>query len=328
MNVFYFASDAFVNVAATSIFSLLKNNIKAEAIHIYLVDDGISDEKKHMLTQMIHEFRRDITYIPAPDPVEMFEFPFKTRYQIGHSYPRMCIGRLLPPDVDKVLCLDSDTLVLGDLTELWELDLGDNVMAGVPEPLNYCAYRHQFHLNDDDIYCNAGMFLIDLKKWREQHMEQEIVRIIQEQNGNVFFFEQTLMNYVCKGKIYQLDLRYNSFTLLYAFSYDNLMRWRRPSHPYRPEDVTDAKEHPVIIHFTRCFYMLSRPWVDGCNHPYTEIYRRYKALTPWPESETDTRSFKQKFVYSLWHLLPERAAATLAGILYNNIRPLMRWKNE
>lgn len=328
MNIFYFSSDAFVSVVATSIISLLQNNKNAEYIHFYLVDDGIHTKNKQMLTDLINQYGRKITYIPAPDPSELFQFPFQSRYQIGHSYTRMCVGRLLPPEVDRVLCLDSDTLILDDLKELWEQDLGNNVIAGVPEPLNNRAYRHQFRLSDNDVYCNAGMFLIDLKKWRELNMEDKITRIIHKQNGNVFFFEQTLMNYVCKGKIHQLDLRYNSFTLLYAFSYDNLIRWRQPSHPYGRDEVTAAKAHPVILHFTRCFYMLSRPWVKECNHPYTEIYRQYKSMTPWPELEEDKRSVRQRLVYSIWHLMPEKIAAAMAGILYNNIRPLMRWKNE
>lgn len=328
MNVFYFSSDAFVSVAATSILSLLQNNQKAASIHFYLVDDGIQDKNKQLLTDMIHRYGREITYIPAPDPSEMFQFPFRSRYQIGHSYPKMCIGRLLPPEVDRVLCLDSDTLILDDLTELWELDLGDNVMAGIPEPLNQRAYRYQCHLQDTEIYCNVGVFLVDLNKWREQKMEKEISRIIQKQSGNIFFFEQTLMSYVCRGKIYKLDPCYNSFTALYAFSYDSLLRWRQPSHPFSREEVTEAIEHPAIIHFTRCFYMLSRPWVKGSNHPYTSLYQQYKRFTPWPELEEDARSAKQRIVYRLWHLLPEKVAARIASILYNDIRPLMRWKNE
>ncbi len=47
MNVFYFSSDLFASVVAVSMVSLLENNKEQEKITFYIVDDGISDEKKY-----------------------------------------------------------------------------------------------------------------------------------------------------------------------------------------------------------------------------------------------------------------------------------------
>ena len=49
MNVFYFSSDLFASVVAVSMVSLLENNKEQEKITFYIVDDGISDEKKILL---------------------------------------------------------------------------------------------------------------------------------------------------------------------------------------------------------------------------------------------------------------------------------------
>lgn len=49
MNVFYFSSDLFANVAATSMVSLMENNKSCDLIHFYLVDDGIKNETKNSL---------------------------------------------------------------------------------------------------------------------------------------------------------------------------------------------------------------------------------------------------------------------------------------
>lgn len=328
MNVFYFTSDLFVSVAAVSIVSLMENNRDFVKIHFYIVDDGISDEKKEKLTGLIRDYGREVSFIEAPDPSEALRFPFKSRYQMGHSYVRMCIGSLLPESVERVLCLDSDTLVMGSLRGLWDLDIGNNILAGVTDCMNLSAYNRQFGLTGDEFYCNAGMFLVDLKKWRENHIEDEICEVIQSHNGNVFFFEQTLMNYACRGRIYQLHPRYNSYTLLYAFTYENLLRWRNPTVFYTKAETDEAKNSPVIIHFTRNFYMLSRPWVKGCDHPMTVEYLKYKAMTPWQELEEDNRSVKKKGIYTMVHTLPQGLLARVAGVIYNSIRPKMWWKNE
>lgn len=328
MNVFYFSSALYASVAAVSIISLLENNKSMETIHFYIADDGIKEETKEKLADMISKYNADISYIPLPDPSELLDFPFKDRYQIGHSYPRMCIARLLPKDMDRVLILDSDTIVLDDLSELWNIDMGDNILAGVVDCMNLKAYSRQFALKEGMIYCNAGMFLVDLKKWREQKIEEEIIKTIKEHNGNVFFFEQTLMNYSCRDRILKLPAKYNSYTLFYAFEYDNLLRWRKPTVFYSQESVKEAVDHPVIVHFTRNFYMKSHPWKEGSEHPLNEVYRKYMMMTPWNTLWKDNRTPKQERRYRLWHRIPQKALCTGADVLYNHIRPLMWWRNE
>lgn len=328
MNVFYFASDLFASVAATSIVSLLENNKVANEINFYIIDDGITRENKEKLTAMIVSYGRSVHYITAPGPSELFDFPFKSRYQMGHSYVRMAIDTLLPETVDRVIALDSDTLIVGDISELWNLDMGENILAGVADCMNLSAYRHQFGLLGEEFYCNAGVFLIDLKKWREQKIKERIKDVIKKKNGNVFFFEQTLMNYSCKGKIYKLHPKFNCYTLFFAFDYKNLIRWRKPSIFYTEKEVTEAKEKPAIIHFTRNFYMLSRPWIKGCDHPISTQYQKYKGLTVWPDLDEDDRTWKQLIKYKLWHVFPQGVIATGASVLYNSIRPRIWWKNE
>ncbi len=328
MNVFYFSSDTYLRLAAVSMISLLHNNKTIEFVHFYIADDGIKEETKALLAKMLSKYKADITYIPLPDPSELLDFPFKDRYQIGHSYPRMCIARLLPESIERVIILDSDTLVLGDLGKLWNCEMGDNILAGVVDCLNLKAFNKQFALADGQFYCNAGMFLVDLKKWREQRIEDVIITTIKENNGNIFFFEQTLMNFSCRGKIHKLHPRYNSYTLFYAFEYDNLITWRQPTVFYDKTEVQEAIEDPYIIHFTRNFYMKSHPWKEGSEHPLTEVYRRYMMMTPWKELWKDNRTAKQERQYKLWHKIPQRMLCWGANILYNKIRPLMTWRNE
>lgn len=328
MNVFYFSSDLFASVAATSMVSLMENNRSFDDIHFYIVDDGIKDKTRTELVNLIHSYGRQIDFIPAPDPCELFQYQFKDRYQLGHSYVRMCIGRLLPETVDRILCLDSDTLILNDLTELWNMDMGDNILAGVADCMNLKAYSKQFGLTGEEFYCNAGVFLVNLKKWREENIEKEIIDIIHKRKGNVFFFEQTLMNYCCRGKIVKLHPKYNAYTLFYAFTYENLIRWRNPTIFYTQEEIIEAKKQPSIVHLTRNFYMMSRPWVEGCDHPLTKDYLRYKNMTPWRKLSADTRSNRQKRQYKLWHKIPQDVLCYGANIVYNDIRPQMWWKNE
>lgn len=328
MNVFYFSSDMYISIAAVSIISLLENNKSIEKIHFFIADDGISEKNKTSLVNLIRRYNADLTYIDLPDVSKLLDFPFKDRYQIGHSYPRMCIAQLLPESIERVLILDSDTLVLDDLGKLWNIEMGKTIMAGVVDCMNLKAYHKQFALEAEQFYCNAGMLLVDVKKWREQRIEEKISGAIKEHNGNVFFFEQTLMNYCCRGQILKLPAAYNMYTLFYAFEYDNLIMWRHPTVFYSKPEVKEAIEHPKIIHFTRNFYMKSHPWKEDSEHPLTELYRKYMGMTPWKDLWKDCSSPNQERIYKLCHMIPQKMLCQGANILYNHIRPLMTWRNE
>lgn len=136
------------------------------------------------------------------------------------------------------------------------------------------------------------------------------------------------MNYVCRDKIIKLHPKYNSYTLFYAFKYANLLRWRKPTCFYDEMEVKEAVSNPQIIHFTRNFYMMSRPWVKGCDHPMTSTYLKYKQLTPWKKLGDDNRSLCKKIRYKVIHYIPQALLAIIVNIMYNTIRPLLIWKNE
>lgn len=328
MDIFYFSSDSFVDAAAVSIISLLKNNRSADSIRFYMIDDGIREENKRRLTEMVESYGRKIEYISAPEPSELFDYPFTDRYQMGHSYVRMAIGTLLPDDVERVIALDSDTLITGSLEKLWDYDLEGNILAGVLECIDVKPYKERVFLSDSDYYCNAGVYLIDLKRWREERIEDRIKNKIAEQNGNVFFFEQTLMNYSCAGKIKILPPEYNAYSQFFAFRYKNILRWRKPSCFYSEEQVEKAKRTPAILHFTRNFYMRSRPWLNVCEHPFTQVYRKYKALTPWLDLKKYSEKPLRRCAYRLSHLIPQDALVAIISCLQNTIRPKLTGKNE
>ena len=56
MNIFYFSSDLFIEVLAVSLVSLLENNKNCKEINVYIVDDGITKEKKNKLQGMVDKY--------------------------------------------------------------------------------------------------------------------------------------------------------------------------------------------------------------------------------------------------------------------------------
>lgn len=112
---------------------------------------------------------------------------------------RAALTEVLPQDIDKVLSLDCDTLIVGDITELWERDLDGYYFSASIEP-----HRTMW----DTLYTNTGVALYNLKMLRETGKALEVIK---ELNTNVYpWVEQDVFNYLCQGKILPMPSEYNA----------------------------------------------------------------------------------------------------------------------
>ena len=105
---------------------------------------------------------------------------------------------------DRILSIDCDTVVTGDISELWDIDLEDYYVAGVKEPI--LSERRGY------LYINAGVTMWNLKKLREDGMDDQMIYRL---NTNKYtFVSQDVLNEECKGHILELSPEYNvsSFT--------------------------------------------------------------------------------------------------------------------
>ena len=112
---------------------------------------------------------------------------------------RAALTEVLPQDIDKVLSLDCDTLIVGDITELWERDLEGYYFSASIEP-----HRTRW----DTLYTNTGVALYNLKMLRETGKALEV---IEELNRNTYpWVEQDVFNYLCQGHILPMPSEFNA----------------------------------------------------------------------------------------------------------------------
>ena len=102
------------------------------------------------------------------------------------------------PHLDRILTIDNDTIVRENISELWNLNLDNYYIAGCLEP-------HKSKPNFT--YINMGVAMLNLKKWREDGLDQKLVEDLY-----TYYFEeteQTAINMVCQGHTLILDHMYN-----------------------------------------------------------------------------------------------------------------------
>lgn len=109
------------------------------------------------------------------------------------------------PQYDRILSIDCDTVVLNDISELWDIDFGDNYVAGVKEPVltNYRGW----------CYVNAGVLMMNLAKMREDGIDDKMIYDLNTRR--MMFVCQDAINEECRGHILELPPEYNvsSFTV-------------------------------------------------------------------------------------------------------------------
>ena len=188
-----FAGDyAYIRQIETAMKSICRHNSR---LKIYVLNKDIPQEWFSRLRMYIQEMGGDL--IDCKLIGQQFQMNWSNKLpHINH----MTFARYYIPDFvteDKVLYLDSDLVVTGDLTPLFELDLGENYLA---------AARSCFGAG---VGFNAGVLLINNKKWKLDNIRQQLVELTEKEHENVGEGDQSILNILFQKSCYQLEDTYN-----------------------------------------------------------------------------------------------------------------------
>ena len=327
MIVVYSSSDYFAPITGISILSLLETNQDADELLIYLIDNGISPENRGRLERMVHAHGREIVFVPQPDLTQRLDVSLDVgRWHIS-TFFRLFLCSILPLSVQRCIFLDSDTLVRHSLRELWEMDLGSHIAAAVDD-CRSDYYKTELGAPASGTYTNNGVLLIDLQRWRDQQVEKHFLDYIVRHNGSITYVDQGVFNGVLGGSglVQEIHPKYNALTVLFCFSYDELMRLRRPQRPMRRQTYDEAVQDPCILHFQSCFMSRGRPWNPGNDHPFVQEFLACRERSPWRDMPLypDNQKLLKKWVTRIAGLLPRRLMIAGMSLLHTKVYPLIR----
>lgn len=325
LHVVYASDDMFSEILGVSMVSLLHNNKEFEDINVYILDSGVSDENKKNIESLCADYHRKPPYwIQAKNICEELGMDVVTDRGSLSQYARLFISSVLPQNLKRVLYLDCDIIINQSIKELWNLDLKGNTIGALMDAFSR-QYRSNIDLKPNDIMFNSGVMLIDVDKWKENNIEENLKRFISSKKGKIQQGDQGALNSVLSYQTYCFEPRFNSVTIFYDFTYREMMIYRKPPKFYKEKDIKKAVEEPVLIHFTTSF-LSRRPWIEGCEHKYVGKWIEYKNLTPWKDNKLWTYKKKKGVsgIYtSLMDKLPRGFVIRFSGILQAYGRPLL-----
>lgn len=278
ISVIYQINEKYVPYAGVSITSLLVNNVDAAAISIFVFGEGLSDTSKDLLSKTATKYGRSIAFPETKDLLERFRkmgmIPYRGVYSV---YLRMFFSELLGNDTKRVLYLDADTIVDGDLAPLVNYDLGGKSIGMVLESITD-DYKLMIGMSRDSEYYNSGIILFDAEKWRENSYCERIADHIRNVRSN-YIGDQDFLNIVCEGDVCRLPLIYNYQPLHGRYTADQYFGCFGQDPYYSRSEVESAAGNAVIYH---CYRWLGDfPWNKSNLHPFNDLFDKYLTKSLW-----------------------------------------------
>jgi lipopolysaccharide biosynthesis glycosyltransferase len=241
--------------AAVTIASLADHVPKGSDLDIWLLHAGLDDATIGLISRAVARGRGRLhTFKLSPGELAL---RIRSDYISPATFGRLYLGDILPPECRRVLYLDCDLLVTGDLQDLLNTDLCGRMMAAASEPTlpvdaNPRTYER---LRDPRLdpampYFNAGVLIIDLDIWRRANIGERALRFVAQYGPALM--DQDALNAVASGQWLELDPMWNTITYWFRSRsrqqrYQALLRRSRIIHyaghrkPWLRNDLWEAE---------------------------------------------------------------------------------------
>lgn len=243
-------------VLLTSVFA----NNKQNKITVHIIATGVNAEERNRMTQFINENNGEIIFYDF-DSRQASDLYLKKHLTVA-TYYRLYLPALVPETIEKLLYLDTDIVVIGDLLPLYNTDMKGLPAAAVNYPDAVAKPELNVHTPGD--YFNAGVMLMNLAVWKQQHISEKAIEFVQQNPEVCKLSDQDGLNAVLVGNYLKLPLKYNV-----TLSDIPVHLGKRNYKAYLSDKV--------IIHYTRGGH---KPWKILGKNKFRHLYHNYLKASP------------------------------------------------
>ena len=247
ISIAYAPDDNYVNQTVVSMKSALEHNEQVEFIIMYSKLSAESMQKLGAVGGSLRLIKMDES---------LFSDLTLSKWVTVQAWFRIKLPDLCK-DLDKVLYLDCDTLIRGNLDELFSLDLTDKYLAGVKDVWGVSKYVKRLDMKSG-VYVNSGMLLFNCDYCRKEHFFDKVVDFAKNNAKIIEFCDQDSINKVVDEHKLVISPKYNLMDTW----------WRGGYYEFEGEEEAEylqAKENPVIVHLTGL-----KPAFKGCGNKFKD----------------------------------------------------------
>lgn len=244
--IFFSSDDNYMPYLDVAISSLIENASKEYTYRIIVLNTGVKADGVNKIKQNERP-GFTIEFIDISEEIKNIKSRFKSVYHFSIvTYYRLFIASLFP-QYDKIVYLDCDLVVLGDISKLYNIDIGDNILAAAPEEFvrntsEFRLYTEKALGLDPDGYVNAGVLVINLDQFRKSEIEAQFVDLITVYDFDLLDPDQAYLNYLCRDKIFVLPNGWNKEPMsIECEGEKNIVHYALYKKPWQYDDVIDGE---------------------------------------------------------------------------------------
>ena len=298
IHIAYALDDGFAEMTCVSIVSLLRNT--AEQVEFHIIESRLSNVHIEKIKNLVDSYSHGVCKFYHVDIDGNVYSTTKESKVTKETYACGMLPVILC-ELDRVIWLDGDTIIEEDIAQIWDVDLGEYYAAMVPDTSWAPKEPKKAVLGIEaaDWYFNSGVMLLDLAMLRrfkltellEIHLEATHKSVLDA--GLEWYRVQDMLNYLLKGRIKRLPLRFNSYFWISQLLDENI------------DECVDAYLTPSIVHFIGTPKPTELAKIP-VNLPEWERYYKYKALSPYADlgDAEKTAAYRMRERNTLDSLMP------------------------
>lgn len=251
-----FSSDnnycPYLGVAIKSIIdnSSIKNNHD-----VIILNEDISRENKEKIFHLIKNIKNfSIRFINVKNFIKKPDIFYVSGYFSIASYYRLFLEKICK-NYKKIIYLDCDVVVVGDISKLFKIKLGNKLLGavithGISKDQNFKEYINKtLKISDQSKYFNSGVLLIDIKNITKFKLLEKSIKALKKIKTPIFV-DQCILNSVCFKKVKFIKNKFNHYA---GF-------------------IKDSKQK-LIVHYNG-----DKPW-EKLDKPLGYLFWKYAKLT-------------------------------------------------
>lgn len=274
MNVLMAFNKTYIEPSMVTLASLAVNT--HEDIHVYIMHSELGTEEKERLRKFTEELTQGaaLSFFFIDVAKEYFAEHKTLKWISKETYYRLLSQKLMPQDMERFMWLDSDIVILADISDFYHQDFEDSLMVVTCDESCASLYQKRLrkhYLPEDTIYFNAGIMVYNLKEQRKRIDPDIYEKYLNVFNEYLPFADQDVLNAVFYKQIKRMDSKvYNYMPHLYE--------------GLSPEQRKEALKEMKVIHYNG---FMGKPWQKDYVYCLEYLYWKYAKLVPGTEGKRE-----------------------------------------
>lgn len=260
LNILIPLNTAYFDAARIMLKSLYANNM--EKIVLYVFYSELDEIKKCEFKRWMKKRGKEFYLIKVDDsilkgvPVASFS---------KETYFRLFAPILLPKKVHKILYLDTDMIINGDISKCYHLDMKDNLFMAVPDSsLGLDKFKERLNMGSN-AYINVGVLLMNLDMLRKEFDLNKLLLYAKKHPDIIISCDQDLINKFYHDRVGLMEWNYNYEARFHDFI--DVIKY--------PLFYLKNKRKVKIIHYMGA----NKPWKEGYSGKFGMIFYKYARNT-------------------------------------------------